>query len=128
MIPASKLCTLGSGHMLRCDAAAAYVRLAAAYRAQFGKTLCITDSYRSYSAQVDLYARKPSLAALPGTSNHGWGVAVDLCGGIDRYGTAQYQWMKSHAAAFGWVHPGWADQGGNREEPWHWEFGNPATT
>jgi murein DD-endopeptidase MepM/ murein hydrolase activator NlpD len=123
MIPARKLCALGSGHALRCDAAAAYVQLARAYRARFGKRLCITDSYRSYSSQVSLYARKPSLAALPGTSNHGWGVAVDLCGGVDRFGTAQYQWMKSHAAQFGWVHPSWADQGGSREEPWHWEFG-----
>jgi murein DD-endopeptidase MepM/ murein hydrolase activator NlpD len=127
MIPASKLCGLGSGHMLRCDAAAAYLQLASAYRARFGKTLCITDSYRSYSAQVSLYARKPSLAALPGSSNHGWGVAVDLCGGVDKFGTAQYQWMKNHAAQFGWVHPAWADQGGSREEPWHWEFGNPAS-
>jgi len=113
--------------MLRCDAAAAYARLAAAYRAQFGKSLCITDSYRSYASQVSLYQRKPSLAALPGTSNHGWGVAVDLCGGVDKYNTTQYQWMKSHAPAYGWLHPAWADQGGNREEPWHWEFGNPAT-
>jgi murein DD-endopeptidase MepM/ murein hydrolase activator NlpD len=129
MIPASKLCALGSsGHRLRCDAAAAYLQLASAYRARFGQSLCITDSYRSYNAQVDLYARKPSLAALPGTSNHGWGVAVDLCGGIENYGTVQYQWMKTHASAFGWVHPAWADQGGNREEPWHWEFGKPPNT
>jgi hypothetical protein len=128
MIPASKLCALGSGHMLRCDAAAAYLQMARAYRAQFGKTLCITDSYRSYSSQVSLYARKPSLGALPGTSNHGWGVAVDLCGGVNRFGTAQYQWMKTHAAQFGWVHPSWADQGGSREEPWHWEFGKPAVS
>ncbi|HWD82376.1 MAG TPA: peptidoglycan DD-metalloendopeptidase family protein, partial [Kribbella sp.] len=115
LIPASKLCALGySGHKLRCDAAAAYLQLARAYHAHFGKSLCITDSYRSYSAQVDLYARKPSLAALPGTSNHGWGVAVDLCGGIEHYGTVQYQWMKAHAPAFGWGHPAWADQGGKR--------------
>ncbi|TDU84277.1 murein DD-endopeptidase MepM/ murein hydrolase activator NlpD [Kribbella voronezhensis] len=128
MIPADKLCGIsgGSGHMLRCDAAAAYQQLASAYKGQFGKTLCITDSYRSYASQVDLYGRKPSLAALPGTSNHGWGVAVDLCGGIDHFGTAQYQWMLSHAPAFGWVHPSWANQGGGREEPWHWEFGKPA--
>ncbi|TCO51028.1 murein DD-endopeptidase MepM/ murein hydrolase activator NlpD [Kribbella antiqua] len=128
VIPARKLCAVGtSGHKLRCDAAAAYLQLASAYRAHFGKRLCITDSYRSYSAQVDLYARKPSLAALPGTSNHGWGVAVDLCGGIEHYGTVQYKWMKTHAAAFGWVHPAWADQGRSREEPWHWEFGKPPT-
>jgi murein DD-endopeptidase MepM/ murein hydrolase activator NlpD len=128
MIPASKLCGIGSGHMLRCDAAAAYLQLASAYRAQFGKNLCITDSYRSYASQVDLYQRKPSLAALPGTSNHGWGVAVDLCGGIERYNTTQYQWMKNHAPAYGWLHPAWADQGGNREEPWHWEFGKPPSS
>jgi murein DD-endopeptidase MepM/ murein hydrolase activator NlpD len=127
MIPANKLCPITSGHMLRCDAAVAYGKLSTAYRAQFGKTLCITDSYRSYASQVSLYQRKPSLAALPGTSNHGWGVAVDLCGGIDRYNTAQYQWMKAHAPAYGWVHPAWAEQGSNREEPWHWEFTNPAS-
>ncbi|TDO47710.1 murein DD-endopeptidase MepM/ murein hydrolase activator NlpD [Kribbella sp. VKM Ac-2527] len=125
MIPASKLCGLGNGHLLRCDAAAAYVRLAAAYKDRFGKTICITDSYRSYASQVDLYGRKPSLAALPGTSNHGWGIAIDLCGGVDKFGTAQYQWMVQNAAAFGWVHPAWAKQGGSREEPWHWEFGRP---
>jgi len=127
LIPASRLCGITSGHALRCDAAAAYQQLASAYRKAFGKTLCITDSYRSYASQVDLYGRKPSLAALPGTSNHGWGVAVDLCGGVDRFGTAQYRWMESHAAAYGWVHPAWAEQGGSREEPWHWEFGNPAS-
>ncbi|MDX3005369.1 peptidoglycan DD-metalloendopeptidase family protein [Kribbella solani] len=125
MIPAGKLCAIGGGQMLRCDAAAAYLQMAGAYRAQFGKSLCITDSYRSYTAQVDLYQRKPSLAALPGTSNHGWGVAVDLCGGIDKYNTPQYLWMKAHAGNYGWLHPGWAEQGGNREEPWHWEFGKP---
>ncbi|MDX2967848.1 peptidoglycan DD-metalloendopeptidase family protein [Kribbella solani] len=125
MIPAGKLCAIGGGQMLRCDAAAAYLQMAGAYRAQFGKSLCITDSYRSYTAQVDLYQRKPSLAALPGTSNHGWGVAVDLCGGIDKYSTPQYLWMKAHAGNYGWLHPGWAEQGGNREEPWHWEFGKP---
>ncbi|WP_145811376.1 peptidoglycan DD-metalloendopeptidase family protein [Kribbella amoyensis] len=126
MIPASKLCALSNGHSLRCDAAASYAQLAAAYEQRFGRKLCITDSYRSYAAQVDLYGRKPSLAALPGTSNHGWGLAVDLCGGIERFGTAQYQWMVQHATAYGWVHPAWAKQGGNREEPWHWEFTRPA--
>jgi murein DD-endopeptidase MepM/ murein hydrolase activator NlpD len=127
LIPQSQLCALPNGHSLRCDAAAAYQQLASAYKQAFGNSLCITDSYRSYSSQVSLYGRKPSLAALPGTSNHGWGVAVDLCGGVDKFGTAQYQWMVSHAGAYGWVHPNWAKQGGNREEPWHWEFGNART-
>ena len=127
LIPVSNLCSITSGHMLRCDAAAAYKRLASSFKAKFGRTLCITDSYRSYASQVDLYARKPSLAALPGTSNHGWGVAVDLCGGIQSFGTTQYKWMEAHAGAYGWVHPAWARQGGTRQEPWHWEFGQPAS-
>ena len=35
-------------------------------RPQFGRPICVTDSYRSYSAQVALYAAKPNLAARPG--------------------------------------------------------------
>ena len=65
---------------------------------------------------------KPALAAVPGTSNHGWGLAVDLCGGIDRYDTAAYDWMKANAGRFGFLHPEWAEPGHGREEPWHWEY------
>jgi murein DD-endopeptidase MepM/ murein hydrolase activator NlpD len=125
MIPTDRLCSNGSGpHVLRCDAAAAYRSLAKAFRARFGTTMCITDSYRSYTEQVRLYAVKPSLAALPGTSNHGWGLAVDLCGGIQRFGSAEHEWMLANAGRYGWTHPRWARQGGSRPEPWHWEFGN----
>lgn len=123
LIPPSALCPLGVGdHRLRCDAAAAYRAMSAAYAGAFGSPLCITDSYRSYDVQVRLYGEKPALAAVPGTSNHGWGLAVDLCGGVDRYGTAQYQWMQANAGRFGWLHPTWADPGRGREEPWHWEY------
>ena len=69
-----------------------------------------------------LYGEKPALAAVPGTSNHGWGLAVDLCGGIEHYGTAQYTWMMANAGRFGFLHPDWADPGNGREEPWHWEY------
>jgi hypothetical protein len=125
MIPGDKLCALAGGvHALRCDAAVAYTRLAGAFKQRFGRSLCITDSYRSYPQQVALYAQKPSLAALPGTSNHGWGLAVDLCGGIQRFGTAEHRWMNANAGRYGWVHPRWAGPGGSRPEPWHWEFGN----
>jgi LAS superfamily LD-carboxypeptidase LdcB len=30
--------------------------------------------------------------------------------------------MKENAGQFGWVHPAWAQQGGSKPEPWHWEF------
>jgi cell wall-associated NlpC family hydrolase len=123
LIPPSAMCDLGDpGHRLRCDAAAAYRAMAAAYAADNGGALCITDSYRTYESQVRLYGEKPALAAVPGTSNHGWGLAVDLCGGIERFGTPQYGWMVANAGRYGWLHPEWAAPGNGREEPWHWEY------
>ncbi|MDP5184562.1 D-alanyl-D-alanine carboxypeptidase family protein [Blastococcus sp. BMG 814] len=123
LIPPSAMCPLGvGGHSLRCDAAAAYRAMAAAYAADFGRPLCITDSYRTYAGQVKLYGEKPALAAVPGTSNHGWGLAVDLCGGVQSFGTPQYAWMVANAGRFGFLHPTWADPGNGREEPWHWEY------
>ena len=123
LIPAAALCAIGSGsHGLRCDAAQAFQAMAAAYASSFGTPMCITSSYRPYGAQVALYAQKPGLAAVPGTSMHGWGLAVDLCGGIESFSTPQYAWMVVNAPSFGWVHPRWADPGMGREEPWHWEF------
>ena len=123
-IPVEALCRLGvDGHALRCDAAASYGALAAAYTAAFGTPLCITDSYRSFGAQVGAYHRKPALAAVPGTSNHGWALAVDLCAGVNVAGTPQWTWMTANAARFGFVQPDWARPGGEKPEPWHWEYG-----
>jgi cell wall-associated NlpC family hydrolase len=123
LIPPSAMCPLGvAGHSLRCDAAAAYRAMSTAFAGAFGTPICITDSYRTYAGQVRLYGQKPALAAVPGTSNHGWGLAVDLCGGIERFGTAQYNWLKVNSARFGFLHPDWAEPGNGREEPWHWEY------
>ncbi len=123
-IPASALCPLqyAPGHMLRADAAAAFNRMTGAYRSATGSPICVTDSYRSYGAQVAVFRSKPGLAAIPGTSNHGWGVAVDLCGGAQDFGTPAYNWLKSNAGSYGWGHPSWAEPGGSRPEPWHWEY------
>ena len=125
-IPVDQLCGVAPGQRLRCDAAAAYTAMSAAYQAAFGSPLCITDSYRSYAAQVDAHVRKPRITAVPGTSNHGWGLAVDLCGGINAFGTAQTAWMQLNAGHFGWVHPDWAQARGQNPEPWHWEYGSLA--
>jgi D-alanyl-D-alanine carboxypeptidase len=123
-IPASALCPLwgAPGQALRADAAAGFERLAQAYAAEFASPLCVTDSYRPLAVQVRLFAEKPALAAHPGTSNHGWGTALDLCGGIQSFGTLQHAWMLSHAPLYGWFHPAWAEPTGSRPEPWHWEF------
>jgi hypothetical protein len=123
LIPPSAMCPLGVGnHRLRCDAAAAFRGMAGAYADAFGSAPCVTDSYRTYAGQVRLYGEKPALAAVPGTSNHGWGLALDLCGGIQTFGTPQYRWLVANAGRFGYLHPTWADPGNGREEPWHWEY------
>jgi cell wall-associated NlpC family hydrolase len=123
LIPPSAMCPIGvASHTLRCDAAAAYKAMSTGFAGAFGTPICITDSYRTYAGQVRLYGQKPALAAVPGTSNHGWGLAVDLCGGIEQFGTAQYAWLKANAGRFGFLHPDWAEPGNGREEPWHWEY------
>ena len=67
--------------------------------------LCRAGSYRSYEAQSELFATKPGLAALPGTSNHGRGVALDLCGGVEDFGSPQHRWLRQNGAAYGWDNP-----------------------
>ncbi len=121
-IPISDLCAIPDGLLLRDDAAAAWARLGAAYEKAYGDQPCTTGGYRSLDDQQRLYSIKPGLAARPGTSNHGWGVAVDLCGGIESFGTDEYLWMQENAGRFGWQNPRWAQAGGSRPEPWHWEF------
>jgi hypothetical protein len=122
-IPASALCPIGQpGQMLRCDAARDWRRLAAAYRVHFGVPLLVTDSYRSYAAQVSCRERKGDLCAVPGTSNHGRGLAVDLAGPAHLYGTAEHAWLERYGAAYGWVWPPWAHPNGAKPEPWHWQY------
>lgn len=127
-IPADVLCGVAftSGVQLRCDAAAALEELNAAYRADFGRDLDVVSSYRSYSQQVAVKRTRGGLAAQPGTSNHGRGVAVDFggFGGLGNFSTANYRWMKANAERFGWYHPRIMQPGGGGpQEPWHWEFG-----
>lgn len=121
-IPEEDLCELPDGFLLRGDAAAAWSRLASSYERRFGTEVCMTDAYRDLGSQQRLAAIKPGLAARPGTSNHGWGVAVDLCGGVERFDSEQHRWFSENAGGFGWVNPGWAREHGSRPEPWHWEY------
>ena len=123
-LPTAALCPLWgtSGQLLRADAAATFDQMSKAFGAEFGEPLCVTDSYRSFGEQVAVKIVKPTLAATPGTSNHGWGVALDLCGGIQSFGTDHHVWMVENSMAYGWFHPAWAQQDGSLPEPWHWEF------
>lgn len=116
-IPTDRLAPLAgqSGHRLFAPAAAAWDSVVAA-AAQDGFDLRITDSYRSYDQQVDLAERKGlykngGLAATPGKSNHGWGLAVDA----DLLDPQALAWMRENGPRFGWVES-------VPREPWHWEF------
>ncbi|WP_152650041.1 M15 family metallopeptidase [Demequina globuliformis] len=116
-VSSDSLCDIdfAPGHLLQCDAAASLERADADYYAQTGRHLEMTDSYRTYASQVATRAAKPGTAAVPGTSNHGWGMAVDF-----DYDAAR--WMAANGADYGWVHPAWARSGGSKPEWWHLEY------
>ncbi|WP_460862905.1 M15 family metallopeptidase, partial [Nocardiopsis coralliicola] len=120
-IPEEELCPLDQpGEMLRADAAAAFRELDSAFSAEFGRGLCVTDSYRPLDEQERLFRdMEAGMAADPGTSTHGLGTAVDLCGGVESTGSGEHEWMLANAPDHGWHNPEWARGG---FEPWHWEY------
>lgn len=122
LIPHRYLCDLPQkGYQLRADAAVAFARLNAAYQQQFHHEACVTSAYRDIGKQRLLYQSKPpGYAAVPGSSNHGLGLAVDFCGGVENQGSPQFNWLQANSKRFGWVHPAWAYTG--PFEPWHWEY------
>ncbi len=123
------------GCLVETEAANAWQRLVA--RAAIdGVELTPGWCYRSISAQKQTYIRNcGSLSARqsrcspatsrPGTSNHGWGRAIDITsgGGLIGCHSDTYRWLVENAGDFGWVNPEWAQCGRNRAEPWHWEWG-----
>lgn len=124
-VPPSALCALweAPGESLGPTAAAAFNAMSKAFYAAYGVPVCVTDSYRSYDEQVQTKASRGSYAATPGYSNHGWGLAVDLCGGVESDGSPANTWMRLNAPRYGFFHPAWAERGGGGPyEPWHWEF------
>ncbi|WP_245700825.1 M15 family metallopeptidase [Sanguibacter gelidistatuariae] len=114
-VPAAALASVGStGHKLWTPAAGAFETLLAAAKAD-GVDIGITDSYRTYDSQVDLAERKGlysdgGLAAKPGTSDHGWGLSLDL-----KLDTAALSWMRTNGATYGFAED-------VPREPWHWTF------
>ncbi|MFD2840018.1 D-alanyl-D-alanine carboxypeptidase family protein [Populibacterium corticicola] len=110
-----------TGQKARPDAALMFAELNAAFKEEFGRDIQITDSYRSYSSQVTTKAAKGWLAAPPGMSNHGWGLALDLNGPEARWNTPERNWLVANSTTYGWFSPEWAQK--TKPEPWHWEFG-----
>lgn len=120
-LPEEWLCNLGIGdHKLRQDAAVAFAKMNAAYKADTGKDFELTDTYRTLDAQVSVAGRKPGLAAKPGTSLHGMGLAIDFGGGAAQASGPLYDWLVKHGHEYGWENPDWAKS--SKYEPWHWEY------
>lgn len=114
-VPADALAPVGdTNHRLWAPAAnglSALIDDAAAEGIDIG----ITDSYRPLAVQERLAKEKGlysqgGLAAVPGTSNHGWGVATDL----DMDGPA-LEWMRENGWRYGFVED-------VPREPWHWTY------
>lgn len=107
-------------HYLQPAAADAYKEMKRDAKAA-GVKWGITDSYRDYDQQVDVYNRKGDYsqggwAAKPGTSQHGWGLAVDLKrkGSGLGYGSRQFEWLSNNASKYGFENIA--------REPWHWQY------
>ncbi len=81
--------------------------------------------YRDYKTQWDIFDLEYCVStgkskkiktngsvtvAKPGTSNHGWGEAIDMGDASDQ------EWVKNNGSKFGWCH------GEAPEEPWHFTF------
>lgn len=136
-----------SSNITRTDAAKLTTEASNAFDALFdlyeksnfdGKAkLVITDGYRSYQNQVSLKAKMGSFAATPGTSNHGWGLAMDISGianpigtlknnKTDRasaYRTPTYKWLFANSWKFGIYSPvKLRDDVGSVDEWWHFEY------
>ncbi|MBE1874993.1 M15 family metallopeptidase [Myceligenerans pegani] len=116
-------------YRVRTDLLDSLVSLNDAYRARFGTDLTINSAYRSLADQAGLYDPNSPLAAAPGCSTHGLGVAVDFGGGVQTFGTPEHEWMQANAPAHGWLHPRWAAPNGRVPEAWHWQHEtSPAET
>jgi TP901 family phage tail tape measure protein len=99
------------GGYLRADAARAWEMAQAAS----GGRLSLTEGYRDLAAQQyrwALYQAGGNLAARPGTSNHGNGLAADI-------GTGGQSWLAKNGPTYGWYPTG---LGFRQREPWHFDY------
>ncbi|WP_433829019.1 M15 family metallopeptidase [Actinoplanes sp. CA-015351] len=114
-IPDDALTKVGeTGHKLWAPAAENLNRMIEDAKRE-GVKIGITDSYRPFEEQVDLARRKGlysqgGLAAKPGTSEHGWGMATDL-----DLNAKALNWMRTHAKDYGFTE-------NVPRESWHWAF------
>ena len=115
------------GRELSQPAADSFRKLNDAFKSQFGHDIVLNDAYRNYDDQVAVKQDatdkgRPQMAATPGFSKHGWGLAIDMGGGMQSFDSPESQWMEANALNSGWNHPAFAAPDTTAPEPWHWEY------
>lgn len=119
-LPDAYLVTTSGGKRLTVAAGASYERLSAEHQKAFGEPLRFNSGitgYRDYDEQVYLFQLYGyPRAAIPGTSNHGWGLAGDFA---LVYDSARWRWMNTVGREHGW-RP--LNEKRLDFEPWHWVY------
>jgi D-alanyl-D-alanine carboxypeptidase len=106
-----------------------------------GINLLGVSAYRSYKRQIELfnyyvkkdgYEKASMYSAIPGTSEHQTGLAIDVTGGNGKCaaddcfgGTPEAQWLQNNVANYGFIirYPqGKESVTGYKYEPWHLRY------
>jgi hypothetical protein len=85
----------------------------------------INAGFRTYEDQVEVKKRYGADAATPGTSNHGFGLAVDFAYGSGAKltpSTKHYKWLQTNAATYGFKRLPYNPKHPESWEAWHWEY------
>ena len=107
-----------------------------------GNYAYINSSFRSYQKQLELEKKYGKNAAKAGTSNHGWGIAVDFqffkkdgtlikiyvdgkpntTVGYDLSQNESLVWLLDNSYRYGWIIPEALRNDSGLEEFWHFEY------
>ena len=102
--------TASTPRYLDCDAAAQLDKLQQAYKNRFGTYAPIDLAYRDYDEQNYWFTKLGwPIAALPGQSSHGVGIAVDFeedeIPNTFSWGGQGHAWLRANAPKYGFVNP-----------------------
>ncbi len=99
-------------------------RLNTAFKKKFGHNLDIDLAYRTRATQDAYWVELgPYVAARPGTSNHGWGTAIDVPETYNYSFRGKYhKWLKANSKKFNWVHRKILEEGSPYAEAWHFDY------
>ncbi|MGU3409105.1 M15 family metallopeptidase [Microbacterium sp. M1A1_1b] len=121
---------LGSGfgsaaagsNTMKTEAAVQLSGMQRSFFVRFARRLLVSEGYRPLTVQNRYWSRYQNrepgwtLAAIPGTSIHGWGLSADLAvEGIGNPSGEYLAWLRANAAAYGFVND-------VSTEVWHWSY------